>query len=1534
MTATPSATPAAPLPLRRPLRGRWALLTLWAALFATAAHAQPAAPKPAAPKSGDAKPAAPKAGDAKPGDGKPKLIKAPRLLPRAPAPNDAGKPAAKPSTPGKPAKGDPDKKRPPVGVDAPTRWTDETPEKMAALNIARARAGGPDAVAGLLVAAALDDRAPRDEVLHELNVLGRSELAIADDARVLAQISAPQPLAPAWEGWAKQSFEVAPNKNGIVQAFSILGPFQDAGGGVAKHEGPEEEGHDFADASAEYSWGVYEVKWRRVLPVTVTAEGLPLDLYISPRQEACTYLASKITFVADASVPVVVRLAATGAVRLSWDGETVAESEDVHTKAILDRMAVKVPGEGGAHLLTVKVCSGSQPDEGRVRVRLTDEAGNPVTAAASSLLEGIPADRLSTKGSGPKTTAKPTKALTPPKGPTPAPPQPPKGVSPPAGPTKPAPMTPPATPMGGEDPGSPGGAPSGAAPGASPGNGQTVQLHKKVESTKPVAPPGGPVAAASPSPKTPAAAPKNPTSKAKTKSGPSKVARVKTALEQALDVGTSASRDAAIRAIVVRTLAGADDARSPRAPGLLDRVTRDPGVTPDELALAGWLSTFGANRSGWMNQAVERARAVHDPATEGFALRRIAQSQYGTGRLDWALSTMQADQFKSATDVEARAMRVELQQRIGGQGAQAKALETLQALDAEQKQRTPIFVVRDMRQLAASRPELARDLERRLAQIDRPSASYANTMGIDGAAATERAVAQVMVRQTDAEAISNMGRVLLSLGRDEWAREVFFTATKLSPNSTSAFDGLATAREAVIRDEAAAKKPPTDDARLANAAAQRALDLRPADPRAKAEMAFRAGALAAGQEDKKTASKESDEKYLVAPAQILDRAKKKPAKVGEVFDRQLHFMRIVTYHPDKRISQLIHYAREIVVEPRTDDELFERELPTEGDEAELLFARVYRKDGSIAQPEEQSSGGQPFVKWPQLKTGDVVEVAVRSWTAGPVGRRGDAPFYFIDYVGSTETRPVLFNEVIVDSPEGSSLGVDVINGKADRVEESKDGGRKVQRFIWENPPTIPDEPLALRTTEVLPIVVGSTYRSWDEFREWYRSAIQGFSEPDDQIRELAKKLTKDKKTEKQKLEAIFNFVADDIRYVNYVSGEWWLPNRPQQLLARRQGDCDDKATLLISLLKAINVEATPVLVQTRLTGMPNVLSSQKAAIPMFDHGIAFLPGKNGQPGQWLDATSPQSRLGPLPSMDARARAMFVYQGEAKIIETPQSSPDDNGSSVDWTVKLSPTGAADIVAKEKHIGDWAFELRNNLVEPDARAQWLEQYLTSRWLSAVDLNGDIQYSADAGTLGYSVHAEGFARREGDELSIPLAGTFSYTSALAPLTRRTQPVSLPPNLAPSRQTRTILLSAPDGYDFAELPPDGEVKGGAFGSAKATYKQGKDKRSVVIETSVVFDKSIIPVAEYASFRTWLQNTDGLLRQQVRLVKNGAAPKAAVDPAPTPVTAKPSTTQTHKPGDKPKPSDKPKGTEPPKTDKPKGSSTAPPKPGAPKPAH
>jgi len=1215
------------------------------------------------------------------------------------------------------------------------RWTGATPDEMLEFALRRATAGGDDALAGLVTAHALTDRATAGRARAGLEKLAGNGNDIGVQAHWLAA-------------------ELDPGEGatppGLLRAWSVLGPFQDTGGGLTRKEGPETPDAIWGDPRASYAWGAYEVRWREVPLESVTARGFSLDLMIHPRKESCSYLATKVTI--KERTPFVVAVAAAGSVRLIWDGADAAKSEEEHGGLVFDRLAAKIDPTVGDHLLAVKVCSGALGDTGRVRVRAADMAGKPLDLRVSA----------------------------------------------------------------------------------------NVQL----------------------------------------KSSPAKVSAtpIATALAKVIDVGKDPSDERALAASVVRTLGAADDRRSTRSPGLIDKVATSKTASADALAMAGWISPFGAARSGWLNLAIERAIATGDKATASFAERRLTVARLTAGWSDWAMASIGRAPFADEQDSEARLIRSMVKSGLGIESLRRVALgEMLETLKSE-GQGASVALWQEVaglaRQLDAALYARAKGELTRISAEARDvnwvdSLTYDNRAGIKAAAAESLASGALT---SDSE-ILELADTLTNAGLHAEARAVFERAALLCPNRAGTFSGLAAA-------EFEAGKPAE-----ATRALERARELEPAEVKYRAEMAYRAEAArrrARGGAEKAGAIDEdhaADAQYIVEPAVFLARKEKSPAKKGEIFDRQLHWVRAVTFHADRRVSQMIQYAREVVIEPRTQEELYEP-IPAEGDDTEILRARVHRASGGVAFAEEQKSeGGRPSIRWPDLKTGDVVEVAVRSWTSGPVGRRGDPPFYFIDYAGSLVTHPLLYNEVVVDSPADKPLAVDILHGHADRFSDETKNGHRITRMIWDNPPSVPDEPLAPKASEILPTIVGSTFASWKEFREWYQGAVEGFTEPDDQVRRLAADLTKGKKTRDEKLKAIFEFVADDIRYVNYVSGEWWLPNRPQQLLARRQGDCDDKAILLITLLKSVGIEAHEVLVQTRYTAEPSLLFSEKAAVPLFDHGIAYLPGTGGAPGRWLDATSPQSRLGPLPSMDARAAALFVAQGPAAAIRTPSASPEEHGVDGTWKIQLSASGAGDLDATERHTGDHAFVLRSSLGEKDARAQWVEQNLLAGWFPTVEVGKDVEFAGElaqgAARVRYRAHSDGLARREAEELVIPLSPSWTMTSHYAPLVKRTLPVVLPPNTAPSHQTRVIRIAPPAGYRAAELPADGEEQGGEFGYARVEMRKDETNRGVVVKRKVVFDLSTISVEKYDAWRAWLQRVDTLLHRSVRFV-----PVAKANPA------------------------------------------------------
>ncbi len=1216
------------------------------------------------------------------------------------------------------------------------RWTDVTPDAM--IDAQKARAVAPkaterDALAAVATITGLESRASYGKARRALEDIGDAAALPIDareEARLAARAFAPDEGSPGGVS--------ADRSRGLVTGLALLGPFRDTGGGLGAKEGPESAAGiaAFADTKASYAWGTVEVAWRELPPAYVTARGVPLDLFIHPRRESCSIVATRVTV--DKPQTIVVHLAATGTARLMFDSVELGRAEDVATKANFDRLAGRVDATAGAHVAWAKVCTGALPDEGRVRMRLTDAKGAPLPLETSADLRGA-------------------------------------------------------------------------------------------------------ISAAK-----------------------AKAVREPTALARALAVDANADLEQSLGAIVLRTLGGADDAKSPRAPGMLDALTRRKDLDADRLAMAGWVAPSGANRSGWLHLARERAEKESDARAKGFVERRVIAEHLAAKMGDWAMAALRGAKL-GTDDAEAVLLRAHVDHELGTDALRAKSLRDITAWFRANPKTTPNAMANDIvTGAAALDPALSLEASEEIARRGRAGGHLVSARAQRGKQAVVDAARAVFDGSLDdADEALRVAHDVSRAGAHDVARALFARLATWAPNRPETWTGLAD--EMALSPEAmrGGGSPVT-------AALRRARELAPGDARTRAEMKLRAAADGAEGEGAREKDKENeDEKYLTPIATILARRQGTLAKgAQDVFARDLHFLRAVILHPDSRVSQMIHYAREIVIAPRTQSELFE-DIPVEGDLTEILRARVHRKDGGTAFPtEEHNEGRRPRIRWPDLSPGDVVEVAVRNWTSRAVGGRGDAPFYFLDYAGAPSTHPLLFNEDVIIAPKERPLYVDVVNGQAQKRTERDENGRHVIELVWDKPVVIPEEPLAPQMSELVPMVVGSTYKSWSDFRSWYAEAIRGFTEPDEEVRRLAAELTKGKRTREEKLRALFNFVADDIRYVNYVSGEWWLPNRPQQLLARREGDCDDKAMLLITLLRSVGIEAQEVMVQTRMTAQPQVVLAKNTAIPMFDHGIAFLPGPNG--GMYLDATSPQSRLGPIPSMDARAVALRM-DGPAEIVRLPSSSPDDHGADVSWTITLHQDGSGDLVGEERHTGDGAFWLRTYAGQPDGRMQYVEDNLVGGWFPTVEVDKKVDFEGDLpggqAKVGYKAHSDGLARHEQGDLVVPVSPSQTLASQLAPLVVRTQPVALPPNLAPSHNRRTIRVLAPPGFRWGELPPGGDENGGEFGKAHLDFaRDGKDPRVVVIKRSVIFDLDLIPPDKYPAWRAWLQRVDSLMHKGVRL--------------------------------------------------------------------
>ncbi len=121
--------------------------------------------------------------------------------------------------------------------------------------------------------------------------------------------------------------------------------------------------------------------------------------------------------------------------------------------------------------------------------------------------------------------------------------------------------------------------------------------------------------------------------------------------------------------------------------------------------------------------------------------------------------------------------------------------------------------------------------------------------------------------------------------------------------------------------------------------------------------------------------------------------------------------------------------------------------------------------------------------------------------------------------------------------------------------------------------------------------------SWGELVEW---ALPVYEYTDGNISNMANEISQAEDRDRRILDFI-RFVQDEVRYLGFESGIGaYKPNPPQKVYKQRYGDCKDKSLLLVALLREMDVDAYPVLVNSSIR---NNIDSVFVTPYAFDHCV-------------------------------------------------------------------------------------------------------------------------------------------------------------------------------------------------------------------------------------------------------------------------------------------------------------------------------------------
>ncbi|HEV2423403.1 MAG TPA: DUF3857 domain-containing protein [Terriglobia bacterium] len=280
--------------------------------------------------------------------------------------------------------------------------------------------------------------------------------------------------------------------------------------------------------------------------------------------------------------------------------------------------------------------------------------------------------------------------------------------------------------------------------------------------------------------------------------------------------------------------------------------------------------------------------------------------------------------------------------------------------------------------------------------------------------------------------------------------------------------------------------------------------------------------------------------------------------------------------------------------------------------------------------------------------------------------------------------------VVLDVPADRHLTLKA-SPDAHYTTEEKNGHR-IYRWRLSNP-----KPREASDLPPDPIFVASTLTDWKQVGDWYRGLESPRVEVTPEIKALAAQLTTGKNTPREKLEALYVYVSEQVRYVALEFGiGGYQPHAAADVLTNRYGDCKDKSGLLEALLAA-----------ARITAYPALLNAEhgliEPAVPMpgqFNHVITVVP----MDGQllWMDPTLGLAPLGVLAISERGKQALVVEPDASRLEQIPEKSPIPNRETLTSTGKLDSAGklTLDDRIELRGVGEILFRTLYRLGNQDA------------------------------------------------------------------------------------------------------------------------------------------------------------------------------------------------------------------------------------------
>lgn len=387
------------------------------------------------------------------------------------------------------------------------------------------------------------------------------------------------------------------------------------------------------------------------------------------------------------------------------------------------------------------------------------------------------------------------------------------------------------------------------------------------------------------------------------------------------------------------------------------------------------------------------------------------------------------------------------------------------------------------------------------------------------------------------------------------------------------------------------------------------------------------------------------------------------------------------------------------------------------------------------------------------------------------------------------------------------------------------------------------------------------FESVKDLYGWYSKVCEDIGNKPDELKSRVTTLTTGKKTDIEKIEAIYYWVQDNIRYIAFEDGIMgFKPDAAQNVLSKKYGDCKGKANLLKEMLRIAGYDARLTWIGT--SDLPYDYTLPSLAVDNHMICTVILNGKK----YFLDGTEYFIAFNDY-AQRIQGKQVLIEDGKNYIVDRiPDFTAERNKVKRITTLTIDN----DILQGKESV-EYNGESKSMLhgIYSSVRSEDKKDAL-SRLLRHGDDNVVVNTIVKAPeftdrqkpiTVSYDFKANNQVKRAGKELYVVMDWTKDFGSFEFDADRKNDYEF---NYKYNYNIQTELV-IPEGYKVDYLPPSIKKATPNYSFEGSYVNKGK---SIVYNKTITVNKPILLKSEFTGWNAFIKDINNFYNDQVVLVK------------------------------------------------------------------